>query len=154
MAIRSARSPLKDFPAVGELASLVSPSALQRHAQDLADLALDRTLRLAVTGLRGGGKTVFITAITHHLLLGRELPFLSAVQEERLLGARLMPPRPGDPPPFPFAQGRAALAAAEPSWPAPTERLSALRLQLRFVAKGALRRRLAEHRSLNLEIVD
>lgn len=154
MAIRSARSPLKDFPAVGELASLVSPSALQRHARDLADLALDRTLRLAVTGLRGGGKTVFITAITHHLLLGRELPFLSAVQEERLLGARLMPPRPGDPPPFPFAQGRAALAAAEPSWPAPTERLSALRLQLRFVAKGALRRRLAEHRSLNLEIVD
>jgi predicted YcjX-like family ATPase len=154
VAIRSARSALKDFSAVGELASLVSPSALQRHAKDLADLALDRTLRLAVTGLRGGGKTVFITAITHHLLLGRELPFLSAVQEERLLGARLMPPRPGDPPAFPFAQARAALAAAEPSWPAATERLSALRLQLRFIAKGALRRRLAEHRSLNLEIID
>jgi len=154
VAIRSARSALKDFPAVGELASLVSPSSLPRHARDLADLALDRTLRLAVTGLRGGGKTVFITAITHHLLLGRELPFLAAGQEERLLGARLMPPRPGDPPPFPFAQARAALAAAAPSWPAPTERLSALRLQLRFVAKGALRRRLAEHRSLNLEIID
>jgi predicted YcjX-like family ATPase len=154
VAIRSARSALKDFAGLGELASLASPASLQRHAQDLANLALDRTLRLAVTGLRGGGKTVFITAMTHHLLRGVELPFLAAEQEERLLGAKLMPPRLGDPPPFPFAQARAALAAAEPSWPAPTERLSALRLRLRFVAKGALRRRLAEHRSLNLEIVD
>jgi predicted YcjX-like family ATPase len=154
MAIRSARSGLRDLAGFGGLASFVSPSALQRHAQDIAELALDRTLRLAVTGLRGSGKTVFITAITHHLLLGRELPFLSAVQEERLLGAKLMPPRPGDPPPFPFAQARAALAAATPTWPAPTERLSALRLRLRFTAKGALRRRLSEHRSLNLEIID
>ena len=81
MAIRFARSGLKDLAALGGLASL-APSALQRHAQDLADLALDRTLRLAVTGLRGGGKTVFITAIAHHLLRGRELPFLAAVQEE------------------------------------------------------------------------
>ena len=32
--------------------------------------------------------------------------------------------------------------------------MSALRLRLRFVAKGALRRRLSEHRSLNLEIID
>ncbi|HEX5079711.1 MAG TPA: YcjX family protein [Geminicoccaceae bacterium] len=154
MAIRSARSGLSDLAGLGGLASLASPAALQRRAQDLANLALDRTLRLAVTGLRGGGKTVFITAITHHLLLGRELPFLAAVQEERLLGAKLSPPRPGDPPAFPFAEARAALAAAAPSWPAPTDQLSALRLRLRFVAKGALRRRLAEHRTLNLEIID
>jgi predicted YcjX-like family ATPase len=154
MAHRFAKSGLKDFAGLGDLASLASPATLQRHAQDLANLALDRTLRLAVTGLRGGGKTVFITAITHHLLHGRELPFLSAVQDERLLGARLLPPREGDPPPFPFAEARAALGAAKPSWPAPTERLSTLRLRLRFVAKGALRRRLAEHRTLNLEIID
>jgi predicted YcjX-like family ATPase len=92
--------------------------------------------------------------VTHHLLQGRELPFLGAAHEDRLLGAKLLPPREGDPPPFPFAQARAALAAATPSWPAPTDRLSSLRLQLRFAAKGALRRRLAEHRSLNLEIID
>jgi predicted YcjX-like family ATPase len=154
VAIRFAKSGLKDFAGLGELASLASPTALQRHAQDLANLALDRTLRLAVTGLRGGGKTVFITAITHHLLSGRELPFLGAVQEDRLLGAKLLPAREGDPPSFPFAAARAALAAAEPSWPAPTARLSALRLRLRFAVKGVLRRRLAEHRTLNLEIID
>ncbi|MEM7022696.1 MAG: YcjX family protein, partial [Pseudomonadota bacterium] len=154
MAIRFAKSGLKDAVGLGELASVASPAALRRHAQDLANLALDRTVRLAVTGLRGSGKTVFITALTHHLLQGRELPFLSAVEEDRFLGAKLLPARPGDPPAFPFAEGRAALTAAEPSWPPPTEGLSMLRLRLRFAAKGALRRRLAEHRVLHLEIID
>ncbi len=157
MAVRFAKSGLKDFAGLGaglgDLASLASPAALQRHALDLANLAQGRTLRLAVTGLRGGGKTVFITAVVHHLLQGRELPFLRAAHEERLLGAKLLPAREGAPP-FPFAEARAALAAAKPSWPAPTERLSTLRLRLRFAAKGALRRRLAEHRTLNLEIID
>jgi len=152
MALRLDPSGSRDF--VGDLASLVSPANLQRHAQDLANLALDRTLRLAVTGLRGSGKTVFITALTHHLLQGRELPFLKAVHEDRWLGAKLLPPREGDPSPFPFEQARAALAAAEPSWPPATDRLSSLRLQLRFAATGVLRRHLAEHRSLNLEIID
>ena len=154
MALRLEDFGPKDFPGLGDLAHLVSPANLQRQAQDLANLALDRTLRLAVTGLRGSGKTVFLTTVAHHLLQGRELPFLKAVHEDRLLGARLLPPREGDPPPFPFEQARAALAAATPSWPSATDRLSTLRLQLRFAAKGALRRRLAEHRSLNLEIID
>jgi predicted YcjX-like family ATPase len=137
-----------------DLGSLASPAQWQRGLQEIADLALDRTLRLAVTGLRGGGKTVFITLAAHHLLQARELPFLGAVQEQRLLGARLMPEAPGDLPRFPFEQARAALAAAEPHWPPATDRLSALRLQLRFAVKGALRRRLGEHRVLNLQIID
>ncbi len=137
-----------------DLSSLPSPTDLRHSLEDLANLALDRTLRLAVTGLRQGGKTVFITAVVHHLLTARELPFLAAVQEGRFLGAKLLPPRPGDLPGFPLAEARAALAAPEPCWPAPTDRLSSLRLQLRFTAKGALRRRLAEHRSLTVEIID
>lgn len=137
-----------------DFSSLPSPTDLRHSIEDLANLALDRTLRLAVTGLRQGGKTVFITAAVQHLLSARELPFLAAVQEGRFLGAKLLPPRPGDLPGFPFAEARAALAAPEPSWPAPTDRLSSLRLQLRFTAKGALRRRLAEHRSLTVEIID
>jgi predicted YcjX-like family ATPase len=148
MASRFAWTGLKD------LSSLASPSQLQQSLKDLADLALDRTLRLAVTGLRGGGKTVFITLAAHHLLQARELPFLAAVQEHRLLGARLLPHLPGDLPRFPFEAARAALTGAEPHWPPATERLSAVRLQLRFAVKGALRRRLGEHRLLNLQIID
>jgi predicted YcjX-like family ATPase len=137
-----------------DLTSLAAPAQWQQGLKDLADLALDRTLRLAVTGLRGGGKTVFITLAAHHLLQPRELPFLAAVQENRLLGARLLPHLAGDLPRFPFEEARAALAAAEPRWPAATERLSTLRLQLRFAVKGALRRRLGEHRLLNVQIID
>ena len=137
-----------------DLASRSSPQQLQRGLEDLANLALDRTLRLAVTGLRQSGKTVFITALAHHLLSGQELPFLSAAKEGRLLGARLLPPRPGELLPFPFERARAALAAPEPDWPTPTTGLSSLRVALRFASKGMLRRRLAEHRTLVVEIID
>ncbi len=90
----------------------------------------------------------------HHLLRAEELPFLAAAQEGRLLGVRLLPPGPGDLPAFPFEQARAALAAPAPHWPPATERLSGLRLQLRFVAKGMLRRRLGERRLLTVQIID
>lgn len=143
-----------DWATFRDLTSLPSPARLQRGLKELADLALDRTLRLAVTGLQGGGKTVFITMVVHHLLSGRELPFLAAAQEGRLLGARLLRPRPGDLPAFPFHAARDALAAPEPHWPAPTESLTMLRLQLRYAVKGAFRRRFGEHRELTLEIID
>lgn len=134
--------------------SLPSAGELQRGVEDLAGIARQQILRLAVTGLRQGGKTVFVTALVHHLLSGRELPFLGAAQEGRLLGARLLPARPGDLPAFPFAEARAALAAPEPRWPQPTRSLSALRLELRFAIKGVLRRRLGPHRSLILMVID
>lgn len=136
------------------LAALASPAELERHLEDLAGLAFDRTLRLAVTGLRQGGKSVFITAIVHHLMSGQELPFLSAAHDGRLLGARLLPERAGELPQFPFASARAALAADEPCWPEPTKDLTTLRLELRYAVKGTLRRYLGEHRSLVLTIID
>jgi hypothetical protein len=142
------------WSALKDVANLPSPADLQRGLEDLAGIARQQILRLAVTGLRQGGKTVFVTALVHHLLGGRELPFLAAAQEGRLLGARLLSPRPGDLPAFPFAAARAALAASEPRWPEPTRSLSALRLELRFAIKGMLRRRLGPHRSLILMIID
>jgi hypothetical protein len=142
------------WSALKDVASLPSPADLQRGLEDLAGIARQQILRLAVTGLRQGGKTVFVTALVHHLLGGRELPFLAAAQEGRLLGARLLSPRPGDLPAFPFAKARAALAAPEPRWPEPTRSLSALRIELRFAIKGMLRRRLGPHRSLILMIID
>jgi predicted YcjX-like family ATPase len=139
---------------LSDLIPLPLPTGIQHDLADFADRLLDRTLRLAVTGLRGGGKTVFITTMVHHLLTGRALPFLTAAREGRLLGARLLERRPGDLPAFPFAAARAALAAPEPRWPAPTEALSALRLEIRFTITGTLRRQLGERRSLILEIID
>ncbi len=140
-----------DFKALPGLPGVAS---LQRGVEDVLGLAFERTLRLAVTGLRQSGKTVFITALTHHLLQGRELPFLAAVKEQRYLGAKLLPARPGDLPAFPFAEARAALAADPPRWPEPTSGLSELRLAVRYEVKSLLRRQLGEHRTLTLEIID
>jgi len=143
-----------DWVPLRELNVLPGPADLQRGLEDLANLAFDRTLRLAVTGLSQSGKTVFITALVHHLLDGGQLPFLAAAKEGRLRGARQLPPRPGEPPPFPFAKARAALTGAEPHWPPPTRGISSLRLALRFDAKGMIRRRFGEQRTLVVEIVD
>jgi len=118
----------------------------------LADRALDRHLRLAVTGLRRSGKTVFTTSLVHHLLDGRGLPFLAAVHEGRYLGARLLPVRDGRA--FPFEAYRAALAADPPTWPAPTEELSRLLLAVRFRTTNPLLRAVQPIQELVLEIVD
>jgi predicted YcjX-like family ATPase len=144
---------LYDWAGLRDL-GLPSAANLQGALGELADLAFDRTLRLAVTGLRQSGKTVFITTLVHHLLAGQELPFLAAAKEGRLRGARLLPPRAGDPPSFPFAAARNELAAPEPGWPAPTHALASLRLAIRFAPTGLFRRQLAEHRTLHLEIID
>ncbi|MEZ5905305.1 MAG: YcjX family protein [Geminicoccaceae bacterium] len=60
---------------------------------ELGDRLVDRHVRLAVTGLRRSGKTVFTTALVHHLLDGHDLAFVAAVHEERYRGARLLPVR-------------------------------------------------------------
>ena len=147
------------WPGLGRLPGLPDLDGL-RHGvgaglEGVTDLALDRKLRLAITGLRHSGKTVFTTCLVHHLLQGDQLPFLDVVRENRLVGARLLPPGPDDdPPPFPFEAFRAALADPEPRWPAATERLTALRLALRFRPKGRLRRQISDLATLKLEITD
>ena len=72
------------------------------------------------------------------------------------LGARLLPPQPGDLPAFPFeAVARRAGRARAATGRAPTERLSALRLQLRLIAPGACScAGSASAALLTLEIID
>ena len=136
------------------LLTLPGVNGLQRSVEDLVNLTLDRTVRLAVTGLRQSGKTVFITALTHHLLTGQELPFFSPVKQKRLMGSRLLPVYVGDPPAFPFEGARAALTGEAPSWPAPTDGLSSLRLELRVANTGFLTRQFSDYRSQQVEIID
>ncbi|MDX6751100.1 YcjX family protein [Geminicoccaceae bacterium 1502E] len=125
---------------------------LVTDAGQVADRALDRHLRLAVTGLRRSGKTVFITSLVHHLLDGGGLPFLQAVHDERYLGARLLPP--GDGEAFPYEPFHAALSGPEPFWPEATERLSRLRLELRFRTANRVLRNIQPIQRLEVEIID
>ena len=126
-------------------------SALDR-ARVAAERLRDRHLRLAVTGLRRSGKTVFTTAIAAHLLHGAAgLPFLRAAHAGRYLGAR---PLPVGRDAFPLKEFTADLRADPPRWPAATERLTTLKLEIRFKADGPLAAYLSGPRRLYLDIVD
>ena len=120
----------------------------------IADRALDRSVRLAVTGLSESGKTVFITALVHQLLIGKRLPFLAAAAEGRLMGAKLAPPPDIEVPEFPYRELVRSLTAGEPVWPKPTDRLSALRVAIRYRHSGLIRRQVSDFGTLNLDIVD
>ena len=125
---------------------------LGRDLGQLADRALDRHLRLAVTGLRRSGKTVLITAIVHHLMSGRALPFLEAVHAGRYLGARPQPLQTGTA--FPYQRFLQDLTASRPRWPVATDRLSRVELLLRTSTTNALLRPLQPVQELTLEIID
>ena len=43
-------------------------NTIQKELNQLIDLGLDRTLRIAVTGLSRSGKTAFITSLINQLL--------------------------------------------------------------------------------------
>lgn len=118
----------------------------------LTDRALDRHLRVAVTGLTRSGKTVFITSLVHHLLDAHDLPFLQVAHEGRYLGARLLEEERPDA--FPFRRFHADLSANPPRWPRATERLTTLRLQIAYRTKSLVLRQVQPIQQLTIEIID
>ncbi|MFO1037140.1 MAG: YcjX family protein [Geminicoccaceae bacterium] len=118
----------------------------------LTDRALDRHIRLAVTGLRRSGKTVFITSLVHHLLDGYGLPFLSAVHDGRYLGGRLVDADRREA--FPYRRFHAQLGADPPTWPKATDRLASLRLELAYKTKSLVLRQVQPIQHLTLDVID
>jgi predicted YcjX-like family ATPase len=124
----------------------------------LSRLLRDRTVRLAVTGLSGSGKTAFITSLVHNLLSAvghpARLPFFRAVAERRMLAARLDLPGTEPIAPFPVHDAIAALAADPPNWPPSTTDLRQADLTLCFTPVGFLGRAAGGTAELRLEILD
>jgi len=124
----------------------------------LARLTQDRTLRLAVTGLSGAGKTAFITSLVANLLsaVGRpaRLPFLRAAAERRIIATRLSTSADAALAPFPVHDTIATLAADPPRWPPSTTDLRRADLVLRFTPAGLLARLAGGAAKLTLEILD
>ena len=118
----------------------------------LSDRAMDRHLRLAVTGLSRSGKTVFITSAVSHLLDGYGLPFLQPVHDGRYLGGRLEGEHRADR--FPYARFHADLVAQPPRWPRATEKLTSLRLEIAYRTRSLVLRQIQPVQHLTLEIID
>ncbi len=127
-------------------------SGLWDELSTLADRAVDRHLRVAVTGLRRSGKTVFITSMVHHLLDGHGLPFLNAVHDGRYLGARIV----GEdlPNAFPYRRFHAELAGEEPRWPQATERLGTLRLVIAYRTNAMILKAVQPLQHLTVDLID
>lgn len=124
-------TPLSDFAAQ-------AGSAIKAFAEASSDLLVQPTLRLGVTGLARSGKTVFTTAVIHHLVETHALPAFAPTQEGRLRRARLVPQPDDDIPRFPFEEHFAALTE-ERRWPRSTDRISQFRLAIEIERSGGWR---------------
>ncbi|MEO5364486.1 MAG: YcjX family protein [Magnetococcus sp. DMHC-8] len=120
-------------------------------------LAMDQTVRLAVTGLNQSGKTVFITALVHQLLHARQdsgLPFFDCVSTNRFAGSKVMLQPDVDVPAFRYDQFIRPLIERRPAWPTRTEELSEIRLAIRFQPTGLIHRQWSDSATLHLDIID
>lgn len=109
------------------------------------------TLRLGVTGLSRSGKTVFTTALVHHLVNGSPLPLLRASAEGRIARARLKPQPDQGVPRFPYEAHLDSMMGAGRRWPESTRRISELRVEIDYERKAGWR---GGPTTLTLDIVD
>ncbi len=113
-------------------------SAVKAFAEASSDLLVQPTLRLGVTGLARSGKTVFTTALIHHLVEAHALPAFAPAHEGRLRRARLVPQPDDDIPRFPYEEHYAALAEQR-RWPRSTDQISQFRLAIEYERSGGWR---------------
>lgn len=135
-------------------------SSLAAAARALAERALRRRLRVAVTGLSRAGKTVFLTALLHNLHLAARLkegqtghlPFFDPVANEALEDVALRPLE--DLPVFPFLPNLDRLLDPSPDFPPSTSGLSGFGAALRYRPLGTFGRQLVDTTTVEVEIVD
>jgi predicted YcjX-like family ATPase len=134
-------------------------------ARSLAEFIVGGNLRLGVTGLSRSGKTVFITALVHHLTRlaagsaaepRKTFPVFRVHAEGRLLRARLEPQPDDQIPRFALEEHIAALTGGEAGpearrWPDSTRRISELRVTIEFERSSGWR---SGPSALTLDIVD
>ncbi len=138
----------------GQIKSLLGDARV-KQIQNVTERALEQHLSLAVTGLSRSGKTVFITALTQHLLHAdrdRSLPLFEASADGRLQVVRLLNRDTENA--FPLDAGLTALSQQPPAWPESTRDLSVLKLAIRYRRPAGLKRLLGEHGTLYLDLID
>jgi uncharacterized protein len=150
-------SPLEKLEKISNLSLSGLLSESQQAVDNLTSLAMDRRVRLAVTGLNQSGKTAFITSLIHQLLHGlggANLPFFSVVAENRFLGAKTMLQPNMEIPAFQYDRFISTLTGEKPEFPKATNSLSEIRLAIRFQPSNFISRQFSKTATLYLDIVD
>ena len=135
-------------------------ASIAAGVSSLAELALRRKLRVAVTGLSRAGKTVFLTALLHNLHLAARLkegqtghlPFFDPVAKGRLDDVTLRPVE--DLPAFPFLPNLDRLLEPSPDFPPSTTGLSGFGAALRYRPQGMIGRQFVDTTTVEVEIID
>ena len=141
---------------------VVQASGRLAKAFDITELARGSTVWLAVTGLSRSGKTVFTTSLIHNLLSAvhnpNRMPLLNVVGERRLVAANLSAAGAQRLPRFPYLGNIEKMAAGAPDWPARTDDISEIGVDVHFVPAGAIGRLLGRisgsAATLTVRIVD
>ncbi|MFT0891255.1 YcjX family protein [Pseudochelatococcus sp. G4_1912] len=101
--------------------------------------AISPRVRLGVTGLSRSGKTVFTTALVHHLIGVTPLPVFRASAEGRIRRA-ILDDQPDDAVPrFPFEEHLATLGEPHRRWPESTTRIAELRVAIDYERRAGWR---------------
>ncbi|WP_439327412.1 YcjX family protein [Lonepinella sp. BR2357] len=134
-------------------------NSLQKEVNQFIDRGLDRSLRLAVTGLSRSGKTAFITSLINQLLhINRadnsHLPLFDAARNHRILGVKRIAQQDLSVPRFDYERNLAELMQNPPHFPQSTRGVSETRLAIRYERQSGLMRYLKETGTLYLDIFD
>ena len=120
--------------------------ASERVSGSLGELAGGATVWLAVTGLSRSGKTVFVTSLIHNLLScahnPNRMPLLGVVGERRMIAATIDGGKANRLPRFPYLDNIEKMAI--PDWPARTEGISEIGIEIRFAPAGTLGKLVSE----------
>ncbi len=105
--------------------------------QHLADVALEREIRVGVTGLSRGGKTAFFTSLINLFQNFSEeqasilLPRFSALVDHGIFYGGIVDNPDLSVPRFPYAEAMDALQSDPPRWPDPTDSVSEVKIEFK-----------------------
>ena len=109
-----------------------------------------KTIRIAITGLKRSGKTIFITSLVNQLLNRKDnsMPDFPSKKKNWLIYAELLP-LPKGLNRFPYEDNLRTLKQEPPDWPLPTTTLSEIHLKFSYRKSSN-----SPSKTLKLEIVD
>src|SRR3712207_3870761 len=95
---------------------------IQKELTQVVDRTLDRSLRIAVTGLSRSGKTAFITSLINQLMHinqvdNSHLPLFEPARNGRILGVKRIPQRDLRVPRFDYEANLSELSQNPPHFP-------------------------------------
>ncbi|MEY3220420.1 MAG: hypothetical protein RIT27_1777 [Pseudomonadota bacterium] len=132
-------------------------SQWRQQFDEALNRTLDRTVRLAVTGLSRSGKTVFITSLVQQLLHGADnphLPFFKVAGDGRLCGTKPQIQPDLHIPAFRYDLAINDLTANPPRWTEPTNGISEIRLAIRYKPSSQWIHYFSPVNTLYLDIID